>query len=371
MKLSKLLLVALSIPAGLFGESLPPVTLEKETIEGLDISSAPVGQHLVVDPITAPAKITINPSRSRTVATFFSGHLDRDLVQPGQDVKAGQVLGYLKSREVAGVISKWIEANSKFDTAVLFYERERKLLPKKLTTEDEFLAAKANYEEALAARTAALQAALLARSQDDLLTLSEGDGIHDLTSLPIVSPIAGTLIKKSAYAGDAVELNAELYEIADLDQLLIEVQVPLKAATFLKVGDSFDFHAVVGEERIETAKVSRIDPVVNQTALAVSVFAKLDNTNREWLVGTPVNVHVVDSAAQKVTAVPSTSVVKIAGSAYLFLDEGRGRFQPLQIAIGQSSQAFVEVTSALPEKARVVVSGASLLLAAWEDRAAE
>ncbi len=371
MKFRKLILATLTCPTALFGESLPSVTLEKETIEGLDISAAPVGQHLVTNPVTAPARVTIDPTRSRSIATFFSGQIDRDLVQPGEEVKVGQTLAHLKSREVAGVISKWIEANSKFETAVILYERERKLRPKKLTTEDDFLAVKANYQEALAARTAALQAALLARSEDDLLTLSEGDGVHDLTSLPIVSPVAGTIIKKSAYAGDAVELNNELFEIADLDQLLIEVQVPLKASSFLKVGDSLEFHTVVGKERIGTAKVSRIDPVVNQAALAVSIYAHLDNRNREWFAGTPVNVHVVDSAARKVRAVPRTSVVKIGGSPHLFLARSGGSFQPLEIKTGQSSQEFVEVTSELSEGARVVVSGASLLLAAWEDRAAE
>ncbi len=68
------------------------------------------------------------------------------------------------------MISKFIEADSKLETATLLYERERGLLPKKLTTEDDFLAAKAAYQEALATRTASIQVALLARTKDDLLT---------------------------------------------------------------------------------------------------------------------------------------------------------------------------------------------------------
>ncbi len=75
--------------------------------------------------------------------------------------------------------------------------------------------------------------------------------------------------------------------------------------------------------------------------------------------------------AKKVTAVPSTSIVTIGGSAHLFVEESKARFRPIPITTGQSSQAFTGVTSVLPTEARVVVKGASLLLAAWEERSAE
>lgn len=371
MKILPAILTTAALLAHLHGEALPAVTLEKETIEGLDISSAAVTQHLVADPVIATAKIIIDPTRTRSITSFFSGQIDRDLVQPGDEVKAGQELARLKSREVAEVISSFLQADSKFETASVLYERERGLRPQKLTTEDDFLAAKANYQQALATRTATLQAALLARSKEDLLSLREGDGIHDLTELPITSPLGGTIMSKTAYAGDAVETNAELFEIADLNQLLIEVQIPLKAASFVKVGDSLNFHTVVGDQRQGAARISRISPLVNQSALVVRVFATLENAKRDWLVGTPVNVDIVDSAAQKVNAVPSTSLIKIEGAPHLFVEEASGQFRPVAITIGQTSQAFTEVTSGLATDARVVTKGASLLLAAWEERSAE
>lgn len=364
-------LISLTLPVPLAAQSLSPVTLEARTVEALDISSTPVGQHLVADPMTATAEVVLDPTRSRSVATFFPGQIDRDLVQPGEEVKAGQVLAHLKSGEVADALSRWLEAESKLASATVLFERERGLRPQQLTTEDEFLAARTAYREALANRTAALQKALLARSREELETLSQSNDFQDLTGLPLVSPIAGTVIRKNAYAGDAVELNRELFDIADLDHLLIEIQVPLKASTFLQVGDVIDFHTVVGARREGTARIHRIDPVVNPTALAVRVFARLDNTGRDWLAGTPVNVDVVDSAAEKVTAVPSTALVTIAGAPHLFLAQSGRQFQPLAVTVGQSSQAFTEITSPLPKEAQVVVSGANLLLAAWEDRAGE
>lgn len=371
MKSLNLILATLTIPAALFGETLPSVTLEKETIEGLDISSATVTQHLVADPVIATAQIIIDPTCTRSITSFFSGQIDRDLVQPGDEVKAGQELARLKSREVAEVISSFLQADSKFESASILYERERGLRPQKLTTEDDFLAAKANYQQALATRTATLQAALLARSKENLLSLREGDGINDLTELPITSPIGGTIMSKTVYAGDAVETNAELFEIADLNQLLIEIQIPLKAASFVKVGDSLNFHTVVGDHRKGTARVSRMSPLVNQSALSVRVFATLENAKRDWLVGTSVNVDIVDSAAQKVNAVPSTSLVKIEGIPHLFIEEASGQFRPVAITTGQQSQAYTEVTSSLAADTRVVTKGASLLLAAWEERSAE
>lgn len=353
------------------GETLPSITLEKDIVDRLGLGSASVGSHVVADPVMAIAQTMIDPSKTRAVAAFFSGQIDRDLVQLGDQVKVGQNLARLRSREVAEVISAFLQASSKFETASLLYERERILRKKELTTEEALLNAKATYEEALATRTATMQTALLVRSKEDLLAMREGDGVNDFTHLEITSPASGTVIEKTAYAGDAVEANHEIFKIADLRQLLVEIQLPLEATSMVKLGDVLNFHTVIGEKRVGQAKVSLVSPVVNQSSLSLRVLAVLDNAKGEWRAGTPLSVRVVDSGAQKVPAIPSPAIVSIEGMPYFFIEGEGGRFQPVAVSTGQSSQEFTEIKGGLEGSVQVVVRGASLLLAAWEERTTE
>ena len=350
-------------------QSLPAITLEKDIIERLGLVSAPVGKHVVADPVMATAQTVIDPARARSVATFFSGHVDRDLVQLGEEVKVNQDLVQLRSREVAEVISAFLEASSKFETASLLYERERKLHGKKLTTDEAFLNAKAAHQEALATRTATMQTALLVRSRDDLMSMLEGDGSNDFTHLQILSPMSGMVIEKKVYAGDPVESNHQLFKVADLSQLLVEIQLPLKAVSMVKVGDVLGFNTVIGGKKTGMAQVSLISPVVNQ--LSLRVLAVLDNAEGTWRAGTPLSVRVIDSSAQKVTAAPASAIVSIEGKPHLFTEEENGRFQPIALSTGKRSQEFIEITEGPGSDVQIVVKGASLLLAAWEERVSE
>lgn len=366
---SSLFLLALAFHSPLKGESLPAITLDERTVGALGITTTGVSLQRVTDPVTATAQVGLDPARTRSVATFFSGQIARDLVQPGQKVEAGQALAVLKSREVAEALTRWVEADSKLASARQIYEREQALRPQQLTTEDDFLTARAAFQEARAQHTAALQKALFARTRAELEALRDSEILPDLTEITMTSPIAGTVIRKSAYAGDAVEPNSELFEVADLSSLLIEIQVPLKAAAFLKTGDSVDFLTVVGERREGSAKVERMESMLNPQALTVQAFARLEQPDGLWIAGTPVQVHLFDSAINPAPAVPRTAVVSIGGTPHVFLAQGNHQFQPTAISVGRTSQALAEVTSALPADAQVVSTGANLLLAAWEDLA--
>jgi cobalt-zinc-cadmium efflux system membrane fusion protein len=367
MKTHFSLLLALAFQSPLRSEPLPTVTLDERTIGALGITASPVTPQRVADPVTATAHVGLDPARTRSVATFFSGQIARDLVQAGQTVEAGQPLAVLKSREVAEALTRWVEADSKLASARQIYERERELRPQQLTTEDDFLVARAAYQEARAQQTAALQKALFARSLADLEALRDSESLPDLTEITMTSPITGTIIQKSAYAGDAVEPNSELFEVADLTSLLIEIQVPLKAASFLQTGDSVEFHTVVGEPRKQNATVERLESTLNPQALTVQAFARLDQAEGPWIVGTPVQVHLFDSDLKAAPAVPRTALVTIADTPHLFLSQGNKQFQPIAVSLGRTSQTLAEITSALPTDAQVVGTGANLLLAAWED----
>ena len=371
MKSILLTLLIICSSTSLWAQSLDTIQLSDDVVGRLGLKSTVITKNIISNPVSATAKLIIDPTRTHAVASFFSGQITSQHPVLGQEVKQDDLLLTLKSREIATIVSEYIKASSKLKTANLIYEREESLRAKKLTTGDAFLSAKVNYEEAVASHAAALQTALMAKTRAELQalnTLAEDDAGKNFL-LEIVSPISGVIIEKHVTTGAAVEENQLLYKIADLSKLLVAIKVPLQAVDKIKLGDEVTFKTVIGNQIIGSAVVSKISPEIDSQSLTLRVFALLDNPKRSWIAGTPVVVDIIDSAEKPKLSVPSSAIVNIGGKDCVFVDEGGGNYQPIEIVIGQRSQSFVEITGETKSDLKVVDKGASLLLAAWEERA--
>lgn len=367
MKLSTLIL-SVSFATSALGENLPALRLEKAIIERLGISASAIESHTVTDPVVATAQLTIDPVSTRIIASFFPGQIENDPVQVGDHVNAHQELASLRSREVATVISSFLESSAKLESAKLLYQRESDLRDRKLTTEEAYQMARSGFLEARTAQQAAKQEALLTRTPLALEQLIEEPSQADLTRLPITSPVAGVVIEKSALSGQPIETNQQLFKVADLSHLNLEIKVPLKAAALIKKGDIITFQTVVGQTRNGNATVSRLAPLISEGSLTREILAVVENPDATWLPGTPVTVNLIDQSTPTVPAAPSGALVSIAGSPHLFLEESPGNYRPVPVTLGRQSQDFAEITNGPATGSHIVTTGASLLLAAWEER---
>ncbi|MGJ8725533.1 MAG: efflux RND transporter periplasmic adaptor subunit [Roseibacillus sp.] len=373
MKISQTLsfvLLSLTLLRAAFGESLTAISLTPEEVQRLGISASPLQEKAVGDPVVVTGELAIDPTRRRAVSSFFAGQVVRDHKQLGEGIVAGEELCKLRSREVGEVMVAYLEAVEKLETARVLYEREKGLKAKKMTTEDAYLNAFATYREARAAQAAAMQMALLVRTPVELTALREGGLTPEFTDMAIKAPLTGLVIGKMKSAGDAVEGNEVFCELADLSQLLVELRVPLQAMGWVRVGGKIDFETVVGETRRGSATIVRVNPIASGQSLTATVYATLSNEEGQWLVGTPVNASLVSPDTQKVLAAPAGALVSIEGESYLFV-ELEGDYRPVAVTLGVRSQQWVEIVDGLDEGARVVGQRASLLLAAYEERAGE
>lgn len=366
-----LVFISFSLFVSANGESLPTIKLTSDEVMRLGISSSPLEQKVVSDPVPVIGELTIDPTRRRSVGSFFGGQLLRDPKQVGEEVEAGEELFMLRSREVGEVIADYLEKAEHLETATVLHEREKGLRAKKLTTEDAYLDAYSAFREARAAQASALQMALLVRSQTELNALREGGLTEQFTDLSLAAPLSGLVIAKMKSTGDAVEANEVLCEIADLSQLVVELRVPLQAMNRARVGDKVAFETVVGDTQRGTASIVRINPVSSGQSLTTTVYATLSNEGGQWLAGTPVKASLVDESRGKKAAAPVGAVVTIDDEPHVFVEEGEGNYRPVPVQLGERSQQLVEVTEGLEPGAKIVSQRASLLLAAYEERTAE
>ena len=119
---------------------------------------------------------------------------------------------------------------------------------------------------------------------DRLRLLGIPDSIRDqfdtstVTSnlLPVRSPIEGIVIQRSVAAGEVVDQQRILFQVADVSQMWLTLNVPLENMSQLAVGQPIHFQAD-GSRQAIVGKLDWISTSVDQMTRMVQVRAVLDN----------------------------------------------------------------------------------------------
>jgi len=150
-------------------------------------------------PYHLPCECVVEPVIRRFVSAPFDAVLDRTLVRPGDRVSAGDVLAMMDGRELRMQLAS--------RRALLDQSRQR-------------------YTAALAKRdAAAAQLALMeVRQSEQEVALLE----RRQQNLAIRSPLAGIVVSGDLHraAGAPLTVGQKLFEIAPLDQMVVEASVP-------------------------------------------------------------------------------------------------------------------------------------------------
>jgi len=366
MKTKELILLLLSTLAS---PALEPVTLPEGAIERLGLGVEKLQLAPVSDPVTATGLIILDPLATAVVASPVGGRVETDTLRRGALVEKGQNLLTLRSAERAAAITSYLDAEQRLRFARAAYEREKDLEKRKLTTTE---AVREREIELSLARTAHLSAIqetyLLGIAEQTLHDMVESKPVRlDLSEQVITAPIDGMIIEKETTPGVPVARNEELLKIASLDHLLVRFHVPLRGVDRVKVGKPVRFRPVVGGAGEGVAEVIGLLPAADPETMAVTVGARLENPERSWIVGTPVEILLSDEDAAELPAVPVGAVVEIDGQSCVFVAEGGLVFRPQPVEVVEESGELLGLRGVTADGTKVVTRGAALLLAAWEE----
>jgi len=152
-----------------------------------------------------------------------------------------------------------------------------------------------------------------------------------------------------------------LLRISDLDEVLVMADMPETDVGDLKVGESVHIRTQVGGiERDGT--VDHISEVVDARRRTVEVRVRLDNKDRALRPNAFVEVAPVADASAKRLKVPDTAVVTDGSRSLVFVANGPGRLEPVQVVPGRRRDGEVEIRGGLEPGTRFVSRGALLLL---------
>lgn len=178
----------------------------------------------------------------------------------------------------------------------------------------------------------------------------------DLDRTTIRAPFAGHVAGRLASVGEYVAAGDAVLRLVDTHRLEITLRAPLAVAPFIKPGLQLEARSG-GVTRVHPVRA--VVPVGDMVSRMVEV--RLDVSQSDWLVGTPVQVSLPTDTPVTTVAVPRDALVERSGDAFIYKVSAENTAQQIVAEIVATVGLWVGVSSGIEPGDRVIVRGAERL----------
>ncbi|MFQ4140525.1 efflux RND transporter periplasmic adaptor subunit [Nodosilinea sp. PGN35] len=399
------------------------IAVDAEIADRIGLIVEPVKRQILAFGVKATGQIEASPGRQVTVTNPVGGTVTKLLVEPGQQVEAGQALAVITSGELAELRVTALEnsaerqgdvqqaeadlqlarqsyeqqqqialraieaARTDVRVAQEQYDRDAELAAEGAIARRELLASEAGLADAkralaeaesqlevLSARTGVAQAQTalnVARSRSQLSSQTYQTRLQQLGAtanadgtITIKAPIAGTIADRDVTLGEsAQDAGAVLMTIVDNRTVLATANIFEKDLPQVSPGQRVRITVASLPDQIFEGQITTIGSVVDGETRVVPVQAELDNTQGTLKPGMFAALEVLtESTSEAVMAIPQSAVVEANGQTLVFVRNGNA-FEPVEITLGRTAGDQVEVLSGLFEGDEIVTQRANQLYA--------
>ncbi len=338
------------------------IHLDAAAVANLNLKYTPVVSGGVSETLRAAGTVHLNEKRVFEVTPRINGIIMGDPLSLGDVVKKGDTLCKLQSGELADYIAVYVAAEEAMTFASAAALQEKKLAEKNLSSTEQVREKELLLTQAISSHAKALQPLkLLEFNEGTIHQFLVNVGASDYTSLDITAPESGEIIEKDLRRGAAVAHDHSLFTIADLSDLWVDFYAALRDVGRLSIGDEVLVESTVTDKK-RSAKVFYVSPIADEQSRMVMVRALLDNTDRAWRPGNPVNISLSGGGGGgESVSVPVGAVVDFEGGKAVFVRSGDNIFLPVSVEAGATDGERIEILSGLAVGQTVVSENAAQL----------
>ncbi|WP_461210956.1 efflux RND transporter periplasmic adaptor subunit [Desulfocurvus sp. DL9XJH121] len=327
------------------GEKEPTSTIRIDpvTIQNMGVRIAPVRRDTLSRSIRALGTVTYDERRMYTVTSKFDGWVERLYVSfVGEGVKKGQPLMDIYSPDLVTAQEEYLLALRQVrELGGSDYQQVREGARRLLDAAHRRLL---NWDMSEA------QIARLAR---------EGKARRTLT---VYSPATGVVTKKDAYEGHFVKAGMHQYEIADISRVWVDAEIYEYELPFVSLGMTARMELSYLPGKNFQGKVFFVYPYLNPKTRTATLRLTFDNSGGELKPAMYANVYLESEVGGEVLVVPQEAVIDSGERTLVFVDRGRGRFEPREVRLGaEGADNTYQVLSGLSEGENIVVSAQFML----------
>ena len=308
--------------------------------------------------ISLPGQLVLNTDREARVLSPVAGLVRSAPVQIGTQVKAGAVLATIESAQLSEAAARYLAARERQALAQTSFLREEGLWQKKISAEQDYLAARREVNEARIETQNAMQSLLaLGMSEADARALKSGSR---LASYALRSPVAGTVLSKAVTLGEAVASDKPLFRVADLSTLWIDLAVPVSELGKVHAGQTVSVSDKSGLQ--SEGRVIFVQPELDEASRSGSVRVQLDNAQGQWRAGQFVQAQVRVGTATEALSVPYSAIQTLDGQSVVFVASKAG-ITPHAVVTGRRDGDRQEIVSGLQAGEQYVTGNVFVLKA--------
>lgn len=320
------------------------VPLSSSQMREFNIATSTAGPGQIAESIFTRGKIIIHPDRLAHILPKIQGVANEARKNIGDEVKEGEILAILMSREMADVKANYLAAHEKLKLASSLLDREKRLSERKVSAEQDYINAKSAYEEAKINLLLATQKLHAFGIEDEEIKSLSSEHNSDLSLHAIRSPINGTVIARHITTGEFIESSAKIYEIADLSTVWVEIGIYPKDLVKVHEGQMIDITFPDGKKA--QAKIIYLSPIIQDETITAKATAELENPHSSYRPGTFVKVDVSLGKVNSPVVISKSALQEIEGNQFVFVKVHDG-FEKRQVNIGLEDNDNVEIVSGL------------------------
>ena len=322
----------------------PPgtVTIDPVTVQNIGVRTVKVREMEFSRMVSALGRVTVDESRITRLHPKSEGWIEKLFInKTGAQVKKDDILFSIYS-------------------------------PKLVSSQHEYLLALRNLKalgnsEYPDIREGARQMAEISRERLQLLDVPEHQ-IKELRqsgkpfkAVHVHSPFDGVVMKLNVREGEYVTPRSELYGLADLSRVWVQVDVYEYELHLVSTGDKAQLTLKSLPGKIFEGTVSYIYPYADAKTRTIKVRLELDNPQLALKPDMFAEVTLNTGAQKKALVVPDAAIVRSGEREQVFVVREAGKFEPRTVTLGQSSAGFVQVLDGVKVGEEVVSSALFLI----------
>ncbi len=403
-------------------QSADAIQVDAETRKRLGLKVEPVSRQRLAFGIKTTGQIESPPNQQVEVTTPVRGTVTRLLVQPGDQVSAGQAVAIMTSPELAELRTTALDrraealgstqqaqadlrlaqqnfaqqqkiaamdvaqARTQLSFAAERFDKDRELaangaIPRRTFLESETKLAEA--KAALARADSQLEvtdaAAQLQRAESAVqvarsrVQLSEetyqtrlrqlGASANQDSTITITAPISGVVADRETTPGESGEdAGKKVMTIINGSSVQVSANIYEKDLAQIQTGQRVQMKVASLPNRTFQGQISVIGSVVQSETRIVPVKAQLNNPNGVLKPGMFAELEVLtDRTPAALLAVPKSALVTTNDKKTLVFVQNGTAFQRTEVTLGRDVGEFVEVTNGLFDGDQVVTQRANQL----------
>jgi cobalt-zinc-cadmium efflux system membrane fusion protein len=300
-------------------------------------------------------KVTYDQNRFARITPLADGVIQKVLVDVGDSVSNGQLLAEVASPEIAKVKSDYLSAIAAEALKKVVFEREKELVEKRISSQQEYEQALAEYQMAKSAKDAAWQQLLnYGLTKEQIRTLEELRSGSSL--LFILAPFTGTLVSRNAVIGEAVKPGDTLFELTDISSMWIELSIPEDRLSLVKVNDPIEatFDVLPGVS-VRGRLIWLSSSIDEQTRMmkARAVVPNADSMLKHGMFG---QISLLSERSSGVLFAPVDALHKLNEKPFVFLKLSDDLYEARRVVVGSKDGGNVEILEGISPHEELVVN---------------